>query len=245
MKKVLCQKNIWREAHYDRFLQALMERDADLEMADVVPFTTEIVRESSWTPDLVFGSNRFINLSRERGWPVFKSFLPIEDGVYPADDWINGNGYWCRWGDLEIIRPQFLKPKTEKFFTGCVVESQADLEKVQLSTSFIDAVENELVWVCDLADIRHEARFFVVGGSIVTGSRYRINGQARHARVTRGDGEWQDLERILQAGFIDDAFAIDLGLVGEGWKIVEINNLNSAGIYDSDVDALASALLHL
>lgn len=245
LKHTLFQRNIWNEHNYDRFIQAFEDRGANVEMAEVVPFTVNIVRQQDNVPDLTFGSNRIISLCRERGYPVFKTFLPIEDSFYAPEHWINGSGHWCNWGELDITSPKFLKPRTEKFFTGCVVESQEDLEKVQLSTSFIPEPDDELVWVCEPVHIGQEIRFFVIGGRIITGSYYRINGQARQARVDSTHEAWRDLQEILRAGFIDDAFAIDLGLIDSRWKIIEINNANSAGIYATDVDALASAYLYL
>jgi hypothetical protein len=43
---------------------------------------------------------------------------------------------------------------------------------------------------------------------------------------------------------------MDLGLVGEMnhshyWKIVELNNINSAGLYETDTDAIVNAFKYL
>ena len=39
-----------------------------------------------------------------------------------------------------------------------------------------------------------------------------------------------------------DAYVMDLGLTDDGWKIVELNNLNSAGLYECDTDAIIRTL---
>jgi hypothetical protein len=46
-------------------------------------------------------------------------------------------------------------------------------------------------------------------------------------------------------GSIDDAFVLDLGLVGDTWRIVELNNVNSSGIYECDTDAIVRAFKQL
>lgn len=46
-------------------------------------------------------------------------------------------------------------------------------------------------------------------------------------------------------GGIDNAFVMDLGRTGDTWKIVELNNINSAGLYETDTNAIVSALNHL
>lgn len=58
------------------------------------------------------------------------------------------------WGDVPdagLTYPCFIKPHTEKFFTGMVLEAPEDHGKVQLATSFIDDEDRELVRVSPCA----------------------------------------------------------------------------------------------
>ena len=43
----------------------------------------------------------------------------------------------------------------------------------------------------------------------------------------------------------NDAFVLDVALTSEGTKIVEVNNLNSAGWYKGDLQKLVNALEEL
>ena len=243
---VLLQKNIWGEYGYERLIKSFDDAGTSYEEVHVVPFTMEFDKPVEQKPDLVFGSGRFVNICRDKGFPTFDSFPPIDSLLFPRKLWVNGEGEWTTWGELKITEPVFIKPFTEKFFTGLVVEHQSDLNKVQLATSFIDKEEDEAIWVAPIVRIYKEARFFIVGGQIVTGSIYKENGKVNHYRVSESDDAWSAAKTIMtNCGYanlyIPDAFVLDIGLTDDGWKIVELNNLNSAGLYECDTDAIVRA----
>lgn len=241
---VLYQANIWRESSYDRLMNSMQDSGRfTLMETHVIPFTETLDPEPVVEPQFVLGSNRFVNICRQRGYPVFQSFPP-HPIFYDDHHWLN-RGRTMTWGELKkasFDEPIFAKPYTEKFFTGRVISSVADMEKVQLATSFIGDEDGECILVSAPVTLVQEARFFVIDGTIVTGSLYRDRGNVRYVRLGQESNSWQRLERILDSRFVDEAFVIDLGLTEHGWKIVEMNNINSAGIYDCDTSAIASAL---
>ena len=49
----------------------------------------------------------------------------------------------------------------------------------------------------------------------------------------------EEMANIYQ---VAEAFVMDICLTTEGWKIVEINCVNSAGFYQADVEKLVMAL---
>lgn len=248
--KILLQKNIWNEYGYDVFCQALVDADIECQLVGVIPFTDEFTEHIDFVPDLVFGSGRFVNICRSKNFPTFPSFGPIEPNLIPLHHWINGEGHSVKWKDIKINSPKFIKPFTEKFFTGLLVESQEDLDKVQLATSFIENEDDELVWIADPKAIKIEVRFFVLYGEIVTGSIYKINGVGNHQALNYDHPAWKACQDILSDWEREDCslkicrpdtidgFVIDLGLVDNEWKVVELNNLNSAGFYRCDTDAI-------
>jgi hypothetical protein len=254
--KWLFQKNIWNEYGYDRFLNSIRDAEVSHEEVHIIPFTDTFDREIDFVPKHVFGSNRFINVCRSKGFPVFKSFKPIED-FYLEIDWVNGAGKDITWGKLNalpaetFVKPFFIKPYTEKFFTGKVCESGDDLQKIQLATSFIENEEDEMVRISYAVNIRDEVRFFIIGGEIISASLYRIKGINKQARIDETHIAWRRCKQLLRDyGVIDEAFVMDLGLVGEMnhshyWKIVELNNINSAGLYETDTDAIVNAFKYL
>lgn len=241
--KILSQKNIWQEYGYDRFLASMEQAGVELQEVNVIPFTKHFDEEPKWIPDYIFGSGRFVNLCREKNYPTFPSFNPVEYDIFPWEKWINNEGYATTWGCLEITQPVFVKPFTEKFFTGLVIETQADKEKVQLATSFIGNEDDEMVLVAPTKPIAMEVRYFVLNGTLITGSISRKYGRVEHTAVDPSHDSYSAAQRILDSGIrLPKGFVLDVGSVNGEWKIVELNNLNSAGLYKCDTDAIVRAL---
>jgi len=249
MDKWLLQKNIWNEYAYDRFIQSIKDADIPFEEVEVIPFIEDFVNDINFIPKHVFGSGRFVNICRMKGYPTFNSFNPIEK-FYPLNYWINGDGKNMTWGKFKnrfvVKSPVFVKPYTEKFFTGLVISDTLDKEKVQLATSFIDNADDELIRVSPCKNILQEVRFYVVYGRIVSGSIYKNKGIGEHLNVDINHGSWAACQNILsECGGIDDAFVMDMGLVDSAWKIVELNNVNSSSLYAIDTDAVVNAFKYM
>lgn len=247
--KILLQKNIWQEYAYDRFLQSIKDHPhIDFEEVEVIPFTHNFVPEIDYVPDYVFGSTRFVHICRSRGFPVFPGFAGIEE-FYPKELYVNGNSKVVRWGDVVINSPTFIKPMyVEKFFTGRVFENQDDLNKAQLSTSFIENENDVLVLLSEPVSIKTEVRFFIIGGKISSGSIYKTGESNGYELLTNAhsSGAWKSAQDILDShGAICSGFVMDLGWDGENWKIVELNCIQSSGLYANDTDAIVSDIYSL
>lgn len=143
--KLLLQKNIWGEYNYERFVQSLDNSEVDYQMVECIPFTNDLSEIIDFQPTQCFGSTRFVRICEQKGYGVFPDYAPNKFEMFDKSLWINSDGFECKWGELKIDNSVFLKPVTPKFFTGVLVEKQQDLEKVQLSTSFIDSPENEKI----------------------------------------------------------------------------------------------------
>ena len=244
--KLLLQKNIWGEYGYERFEQSIRDANVDYEMVNMIPFTEDFEEEITFTPSHVFGSTRFTNVARKKGLNVFQSFIPNAFEMFPRELWINSKGEVKKFGELDIKSPVFLKPFTDKFFTGVVVEKNSDLEKIQLSTSFVKDEKEELVYVSDVVRIEQEIRFFIINETVITGSGDKDKGVGNHFAVDTSHPAHIECKCILETGEdLCKGFVMDLGLVGDEWKIVELNNLNSSGFYKCNTDAIINALKHL
>jgi hypothetical protein len=255
MNPLLLQKNIWQEYAYDRFLASLTNENIEFVEVNVVPFTDEFDEPVNFIPHAIFGSGRFVNVCRTKGFPTFKSFDPIDE-FYPWVDWVNGvpnrENNVVRFGDLKktvdgLMSPVFVKPFTEKFFTGLVLHSASDVDKIQLASSFIEDENDELVRVTPAVNIHEEVRFFIVNRTIISASVYKVNGVAKQYRIDGNHPSWKRCASLLRCyGAIDKAFVMDLGRVGyDDWMIVELNNINSSGLYEIDTDAFARSLKYL
>lgn len=234
----LLQKDIWNEPGYSRLLDSIKQRSTS-EVVELIPFTTDFVQPVKRTPDVVFGSGRFVDVCRSKGYPVFNSFSP-DHTFYPASLWLNAEGEYRKLKDIRIEHPVFLKPKREKFFTGLVVHAQEDLEKIQFTSSDDDG--EEWIWVSAPAAIEEEIRFFVIQGKAVTASQYKRGGITRHQPIPSNHPAWPFVESVLIHGAVDDAFVMDVCFTAAGWFIVELNNFNSSGFYECDTGHIVEAL---
>ncbi|WP_395753728.1 ATP-grasp domain-containing protein [Prosthecobacter sp.] len=253
--KVLAQKNIWGEHGYDRFLKSLKNAGAQVAEVSLVPFTTEIVGLDGFQPDYVFGSTRFVTVCREKGMPVFpqvpSSSTDSGTPCFHAEDWLNSTVSILKLRELKaraaaLSYPVFIKPvDTEKLFTGTVLESAADIEKLQLSTSFVANPDEERISLSAFKQIIEEIRFFVLHGKAITASQYKVKGLPAYKAVTPPHPAWIRAEELLSGGIPPawhKGFVMDLGLHHGTWKIIELNDLGSAGIYLCDTDLLTRAL---
>lgn len=234
----LLQKNIWNEPAYANLVESIRRRST-LEIIDLIPFTSDFVQEVHTRPEIVFGSNRFVDVCRGKGYPVFKTFDP-EDASFPEHLLLNARGSWHQLKDLRIEEPVFIKPRKEKYFTGLVVQCQDDLGKIQFGSSENDG--EEWVRVSPPAVLGEEVRFFVVGGVAVTGSRYKFRGGAMHQRIPDSHPALDFAREVLRHGNPDAAFVLDVCETADSWFIVELNNFNSAGLYQCDTDRIVEAL---
>lgn len=235
--KVLLQNDLLTN---ERVLNSIKKLGHEYQEVQVIPFTDSFVEEVKFAPDLVFGSVRFVDICRKRGYPTFKSFSPIPR-FYPSEFWLN-YGKVVKWGELTLDRPMFIKPFREKWFTGQVVNCHEDLGKIQLGYSPNE--HDEPIWVCETNEIEMEYRFFIVNGKVATGSSYKPT----RGRITPGSHMVEIVNSLIRKfGVPDTAFALDMAWAHDyrghlSWYIIELNNINAAGVYESDTDALIREL---
>ena len=100
---------------------------------------------------------------------------------------------------------------------------------------------NPLVIAAPLREIYNEYRFFVIDGQIITYSQYKLGNKIVHSPYVD-----EEIIKFTQK-MVDNwqparAFVIDIALIPEGLKVIEINNFNSAGFYASDVNKIVGAI---
>ena len=244
--QVLLQKNIFHEHEYGNFVENL-KKMAITQEVNVIPFTNEIDGPVYVKPDYCFGSTRFIDICRERGYPVFKSFGPI-DPIYEGH-YLNDEGWDCKLGEIDFRghKEVFVKPHREKFFTGTVINPVDLFDRVQLCFSEGENEKEELVRVSPVVQLMNEVRLFVIDGEIITGSLYRSEGRAERMQVTSQWGQWKFAQQLInERGVPDEAFVMDIGLTHPlddvPCRIVELNNFNSSGFYKSDLSLIIGHL---
>ncbi len=196
-------------------------------------------------PVIGFGSYKLSRLLKEQGfYPA--SFLndnfsyDILKENYSASNLLNGDISIEKIKDLVLTeKPLFIRPlKDNKIFTGRVFKNEDfDILKHQMS----DDILEEYVILSEPKTIESEYRLFIVDKKVVSGSLYKLRNQVI----------WSDFIDPLVLPFANEmitkwnpsiAYTLDIALINNEPKIIEINNINSAGLYKSDVTKIVDAI---
>ncbi len=269
----LCQSNLVNEEDQAPYLAALEATQLaypdrmSWSMVKLVPFAGTVEPEADYGP-LVFpiGSTSMLAASRRYGWTPGVIY---DEKTFHFDAWrdnwgaanlINGtaatlafgNGVWHGGGVDEQTERVFIRPAQDlKTFTGhvtTVAEWKAWIERVRAGEKSLEAQEltlNTPVIVAPVKTITREWRTWVVGGKVVAASQYALYGKRireAHAPLdvlmfaTRLASYWQPAA----------AFVLDVGEMEDGsLGLVEINTLNSSGIYAAEMHWVYNALVRL
>lgn len=268
----IVQEDLWNEAGYARLIRALEERDIPHLVVRVRPFIHDTVPPvPPGGSTIVMGWGGFAEKAVKSGWTP---------GAYVSErldqrHWQRAYGEHCLNHDSEIgilanvpeDRTLFLRPVLDdKSFAGFVATPEAITSwKEGIRSALAGKREDEqdptvlpttiVAWAAPKT-ILAEHRFFVVGRTVVTGSRYqlagrsskRLNNPDREPSV--GDPQWLSPDSEVRAfaqRMVDlwspiDNFVIDVAQTDDGLRVIELGSLNSAGWYESDVAALVDAV---
>lgn len=201
---------------------------------------------------MVCGAVTLSKIAKERGWEP-GSFI---NDNFDFEHWranygtelLNHDSKVCTFENVsDYWDTFFIRPCLDsKSFTGTVYDwndfaSWRD-DVLSLDDELCPIKRDTMVSYCGVKNILREYRFFVVDGEIVTGSQYKIGN-----RVLYTSDIDQDIidyaKRMVTIWQPARAFVIDVALVSGGdLKVIEINNINSAGFYASDVQKFILAI---
>ncbi len=128
-----------------------------------------------------------------------------------------------------------------------------DISKIE-EEEFTPLHKNTEIMISNIKDISAEYRMFIVGGKVVTGSLYKRGNRVYTDEYIEPDvyrftermiGEWQtkvDCKILPSVRVPANAFVMDIAITPNGMKVIEINNINSAGFYAADCQKIVAAL---
>ena len=209
-------------------------------------------------PIFVSGSYTLAKIANQRGWKPGAYLEGLRYDEYASHwrpEWLlNPNAIITTMRDAAFPKgwkAAFIKPvEDSKAFSGRVFGRKAfegwQREVVKLGdASFIPGFgivtgETEII-LSKPVKIYTETRLWVVDGRIATASGYKVGD-----RVTYSDLVDQDIldfgDECIKAWVPNRAFVLDIARTEGGLRIVEVNNLNSAGLYAADVGKLVGAV---
>lgn len=139
----------------------------------------------------------------------------------------------------------FARPSEDtKSFSGQLFEADNLIHwlgKVAVSEDRFGLNGDTNVIVSPAKQILAEYRLFVVDGHIASGSLYKVRDLVTTSAVL--DDEAIDYAyAMLDIWQPDRAFVLDIALTVDGPKIIEVNNINSSGFYQSNISNIVSAI---
>ncbi|MEN7548831.1 ATP-grasp domain-containing protein [Rapidithrix thailandica] len=146
------------------------------------------------------------------------------------------------WGSHEQL---FIKPSKEaKVFTGKLFSKTEWEDFVYYSLKDQNnrvLSAKTLIQVSPPQHIIKEARVWIVDQKVATSSYYRFHGNIDFEETVAEEGLLFARE-MAKRYHVTDAYVMDICLTYEGWKIMEINCINSAGFYKGNVKQIVTTL---
>lgn len=250
----LVQSNIYSDPDHDRIFDALHDLNISYEKIELNSETQEITVEADRSDVFVYGSVKLARLAKVNTHWSPGSFYGGNHqykiySEYYKDNLLNYDVEVFKFANSITWKPneqKFIKPyKDAKIFTG----------KVFTETKWTDFVTNSLenprtpllnseslIQASIPKEIYKEARLWIVGGQIVAAVYYKFNDDALFEAEVSLEGI-DFAKNMLKTYEVAEAFVMDICLTNYGWKIVEINCINSAGFYPNlNVHSLIKAL---
>lgn len=251
---ILIQSNIHKDPDFDRIYPILEKLQIPYEKIELNSSITKLEIKENRNDDFVYGSVKFAMLAMENNHWIPGSFYGGNhkfevNSKYYGENLLNYQveirklGDQLKWADDE---EKFIKPyQYAKLFTGTIFTKKKweifrENSLNNPSTPLLD--KNSLIQISSPRDIIKEARLWIVGKEIVDAVYYKILKDIpyeMHVEVSALEFAY----KMVNIFNVAEAFVMDVCLTDVGWKIVEINCINSAGFFpNSNVEKIFRSL---
>ena len=250
----LVQSNIYSDPDHDRIFEVLQDLNIPFEKIHLDSSMQTIAIQQDRKDIFVYGSVRLARLAKANTDWYPGSFyggnhlFEVCDREY-GHHLLNHGIDVFKFGEAIQWLPdeqKFIKPyKEAKIFTGTIFTELKWNNFVQQSMESPRTPRlhrESLVQASTPQKIIKEARLWIVGGQIIDAVYYHFHGDVLFERTVNAEGIDFAKARIKEFE-VAPAFVMDICLTTNGWKIVEINCINSAGFYPtSNVASVIKAL---
>jgi hypothetical protein len=254
--KWVIEQNSFNEDEYHAFVNAVKSLGLDYEIVKVVPFSHDIVPEIKINDNdkvIVFGSILLCSEAKKKGWVVYHNDN-FDQRIWTEKykEWIlNDDAEFYVFNDVPTFSGiKFIRPvKDWKMFAGKQLIGRklngwrSNLISHGYKDGVFDDIGNEWVSLSSIKNIKHELRFCIVGGKVVTGSYYRINKKNKYVRYESSGELFEWVQNVVDTWKPIDTFAIDVAITSDDEKkIIEIGTLNGCGLYALDSKKIVEAI---
>lgn len=198
------------------------------------------------TPTMSFGSYALANQLIENGYTPGGFIndnlnIKIQMEMWGRDVFLNNDAVFSTMGALQ-------KPEWKNIFIRPVHDTKKMIARVIDNNNFDFAVQtysayNEPdfeVLIAEAKEIIAEYRLFIVNGKVVAHSLYKLRGEVR-TQPHVPDDIIIIAEELCTKWVPADAFVMDFAETPNGFKVLEVNNINCAGFYATNIPAIVEA----
>jgi hypothetical protein len=164
------------------------------------------------------------------------------------ENMLNGDGHIITFtDDIPIDDEEFFVrlTKDSKYFSGEVYTKNSWMEYRQrcIDNYTVEILLNESnILVSSLKDIQQEVRCWVVGGKVVTASRYKLFDRVSYQNYDDEYFYTNFAQAMADKYQPAEAFVIDVCLANDELKVIEVNCINASGFYHANLYKLIEAL---
>ena len=263
MIRLVMQNNLISENDLGQVQQACKEAGTEVQEIKVVPFSEDIPEFTYNRKNLYYGSTTLMyNIYNQLRNPIglfydHEKYLMSEylhiwgKRMLNSDATVMSVGSFIKdwlmmlppraWGDTLFVRPN----GDGKEFDGQVgtyLEIKTMLERYMEYDNRLDS-ESKIV-IGPAYDIHKEWRLYIVGGEIITSSRYRKDFQLSKSRDDAPEEMLQFARECFEIHMPHENFAMDIASTHDGeYYIIECGCLNSVGFYHADINKLFKAIV--
>lgn len=248
----ILESNVFAETCFDEMMDHLKERGLTHHVVRIIPFIHEIDGKTPVVdgPCVVYGSIGVQKLAARHGWTPGVFPIPTEVEAQDAlgDLYLNVDAVRMNISEVNAYLANregtvFIKPDTDtKEFAGQVIDAPVfgTWYDGMVDSGYLDGNDFPVV-ISTPKKLGCEWRVVVVDGKIVTSSLYRQYQMVKAERniIPEVEAIVMEAHRRFQPA---DAYVIDVAQVGDDYRIIEYNTINSAGLYDCDARAVIDAV---
>ena len=245
------QENVFKETHFDLLIDFMDKFKIEYEIIKFRPFVTNLKFKTKRKDVWCWGSVSMSKIAKKYDWVPGSMYNDNHDfevyGPKYGENMLNYDGVVMKLTDPlpERFDYFFARPtKDTKAFSGQLFERNAWNEWVEnvikeetISKKKI-LTHNTNVLIAPLKDIQQEVRCWVVGGKVITASRYKLGSRVLYQNYDHETYFIDFAQRMVDIYQPAEAFVIDICLSNNELKVVEINCINSSGYYHADMQKL-------
>lgn len=249
----LIQSNIYSDPEHHKAFEAIEELGLEYEAFELPPSAETLTPNTNRKDIFVYGSVKLARLAKAHtDWNPGSFYggnhtFEIYSKHY-REHLLNDDAHVFRFSETQTWpagETRFIKPYQDaKVFTGRIFTETEWNGFVQDSLAHpkTDRLHADTRVQASLPKkIIKEARLWIVGERVIAGVYYHRHDHAPLEKEVSRDGI-EFAETMLAIFNVADAFVMDICLTDKGWKIVEVNCINSAGFYGLNVKTLFRAL---